>query len=95
MSDSPNPKKIDELLTAAVDLLVNATSIGLFPDVTAMPPVDVAPDDPATTIFATGDKLGYWIASAQGSVFDYGDAPADGSMAGQPLNGRIIAATGW
>jgi hypothetical protein len=28
-------------------------------------------------------------------VFDYGDAPADGSMAGHPLNGGIIAATGW
>ena len=51
--------------------------------------------NPATAIFATGDKLGYWIAAADGSVFEYGAATADGGMAGHPLNGQIIAATGW
>ena len=30
-----------------------------------------------------------------GAVFAYGDAPSDGSMAGNHLNGSIIAATGF
>jgi shikimate dehydrogenase len=37
-------------LTAAVDLLVNATSIGLFPDVNAMPPVDLTGARPGTLV---------------------------------------------
>jgi hypothetical protein len=28
-------------------------------------------------------------------VYNYGDAPNDGSMAGRQLNGAIIAATGF
>ena len=55
----------------------------------------VTQSDPATAIFATGDKLGYWIASAGGSVYDFGSAQNDGSMAGVHLNAPIIAATGW
>ncbi len=51
--------------------------------------------NPATAVFATDDGLGYWIATANGTVADFGDAPDDGSMAGLPLNGQIIAATGW
>jgi hypothetical protein len=51
--------------------------------------------NPASAIFATSDGLGYWIATADGSVTNCGDAPNDGSMAGTRLNGSIIAATGW
>jgi hypothetical protein len=51
--------------------------------------------DPATAIFTTSDGGGYWVVTANGAVYTYGDAEYDGSMAGQPLNGSIIAATGW
>jgi hypothetical protein len=51
--------------------------------------------DPATAIFTTSSGGGYWIASANGAVDAYGDAPNDGSMAAQHLNGSIVAATGW
>ena len=51
--------------------------------------------DPASTIFSDADGGGYWVASADGAVFPYGDAPNDGSMAGSHLNGSIIAATGF
>ncbi len=51
--------------------------------------------DPASAIFADADGGGYWVASATGAVFSYGDAPNEGSMAGTPLNGSIIAATGF
>jgi shikimate dehydrogenase len=37
-------------VTAAADLLVNATSIGLFPDVHAMPPVDLSGARPGTLV---------------------------------------------
>ena len=50
--------------------------------------------NPATAIFTTSDGGGYWVASANGSVYPYGDAPNDGGMAGQHLNGSIIAAAG-
>jgi hypothetical protein len=50
--------------------------------------------NPASAIFATSDGGGYWVASANGSVYNYGDAPNLGGMAGQHLNGSIIAATG-
>ncbi len=51
--------------------------------------------NPASAIFATADGRGYWVASADGSVEAFGDAPNDGSMLGTPLNGSIVAATGW
>ena len=38
---------------------------------------------------------GYWVSSALGSVYNFGDAPNDGGMAGTHLNGAIIAATGF
>jgi hypothetical protein len=50
---------------------------------------------PYTAIFTTSDGQGYWVAGANGAVYNYGDAPNDGGMAGQHLNGSIIAATGW
>jgi subtilase family serine protease len=51
--------------------------------------------DPASAIFSDGAGGGYWVASADGDVFAYGGAPNDGSMAGNHLNGSIIAATGF
>jgi hypothetical protein len=48
-----------------------------------------------STIFATSDDAGYWVASSNGGVFTYGDALTDGSMAGAKLNGQIIAARGF
>jgi hypothetical protein len=51
--------------------------------------------DPATAIFDTSDGGGYWIATAMGKVYNFGDAPSDGDMSGTPLNGPIIAASGF
>ncbi len=59
------------------------------------PTGSVGGSNPATAIFATSDGGGYWVASANGSVFTFGDAPNDGSMAGTPLNGSIIAGSGF
>ena len=49
----------------------------------------------ASAIFSDADGGGYWVAAADGAVFSYGDAPNQGSMAGNHLNGSIIAATGF
>ena len=38
---------------------------------------------------------GYWVAVGHGAVYNFGDAPNDGGMAGTHLNGSIIAATGF
>ncbi len=57
--------------------------------------VSVGSSDPANALFATSDGGGYWIGTASGSVFPFGDAPNDGSMAGKRLNAPIIAAVGW
>ena len=46
--------------------------------------------NPAATIFPTVDGKGYWVASARGDVFSYGDSPYLGSMAAAGLNGEII-----
>ena len=51
--------------------------------------------DAATAIFSTSDGAGYWVSSALGAVYNFGDAPNDGGMAGTHLNGAIIAATGF
>ena len=51
--------------------------------------------DKATAVFATADGAGYWVATAAGVVYNYGDATADGSMAGTHLNAPVIAASGW
>ena len=61
----------------------------------AAPPGSVGGFNPASAIFADASGGGYWVASAQGAVFSYGDAPNDGSMAGNHLNGSIIAASGF
>jgi hypothetical protein len=58
-------------------------------------PAGTLGSDTATAVFATADGAGYWVATAAGAVDNYGDAPADGSMAGAGLNAPIIAATGW
>ena len=51
--------------------------------------------DPARAIFPTADGAGYWISSALGAVYNYGDALSEGGLAGTPLNGAIIAGTGF
>jgi hypothetical protein len=51
--------------------------------------------DPATAIFATADGNGYWVSLASGAVYAFGDAPYAGGMSGTPLNGTIIAGTGF
>jgi hypothetical protein len=51
--------------------------------------------DPATAVFTTADGDGYWVASATGQIFSYGDAPNDGGLAGMPLNGSVIAGAGY
>ena len=53
----------------------------------------------ATTPQSTGSSTGipsdnYWLADAQGAVWDFGNAGAFGSAAGLPLNHPIIAMTG-
>jgi hypothetical protein len=49
----------------------------------------------ASAIFTTSDGGGYWVASANGTVDNYGDAPNDGDLAGTKINAPIIAASGW
>ena len=51
--------------------------------------------DPATAIAATADGNGYWVALASGAVYAFGDAPYAGGMSGRPLNGTIVAGTGF
>ena len=51
--------------------------------------------DPAAAVFATDDGLGYWVVTADGKVYPFGDAPNEGDMSGTPLNGPIIAAMGF
>ena len=51
--------------------------------------------DTAASIFATSDGGGYWVSSAPGAVFTFGDAPNDGGMTGTHLNGSIIAGAGF
>ncbi|MGH9090029.1 MAG: hypothetical protein ACRDZR_01405 [Acidimicrobiales bacterium] len=48
-----------------------------------------APASPAVGMAATADGNGYWIATADGGVYSYGDAAFYGSMAGQALNAPI------
>ena len=59
------------------------------------PPESSSVLDPTTAIFATADGGGYWITTALGEVYAFGDAPNDGDESGAHLNGPIIAATGW
>ena len=49
----------------------------------------------ASAIFSDADGGGYWVAAADGAVFPYGNATDQGSMAGNRMNGSIIAATGF
>jgi hypothetical protein len=51
--------------------------------------------DPATAVFSTADGEDYWVAAADGSVHNDGEAQNDGSMVGTKLNRSVIAATGW
>jgi hypothetical protein len=42
---------------------------------------------------ATPDGKGYWLASANGGVFSFGDASFQGSAAGLRLGGPVVAMT--
>jgi hypothetical protein len=55
----------------------------------------LGPLNMASAIFSDADGGGYWVAAADGAVFSYGDATYEGSMAGEHINGSIIAATGF
>ena len=50
---------------------------------------------PAAATFTTADGGGYWVSTALGKVYNFGDAPNDGDVSGTKLNGSIIAATGF
>jgi hypothetical protein len=45
---------------------------------------------PAKAMVATSDGQGYWLVSANGGVFAFGDAGFYDSMAGQPLSAPIV-----
>ena len=67
----------------------------MTPPGTAGPPASSSGGlDPTTAIFGA-DGGGYWITTARGEVYAFGDAVNDGAMSGTFLNGPIIAATGW
>ncbi len=68
---------------------------GDAPNLGAPSPANFNGLDPATAIFPSSDGAGYWVSSAAGAVFNFGDSPNDGGMSGTPLNGSIIAATGF
>ena len=48
-------------------------------------------DSPVEVGAATPDGKGYWLASADGGVFTFGDAPFEGSLGATPLQGPIVA----
>ena len=48
-------------------------------------------DSPVLVGAATPDGKGYWLASADGGVFSFGDAPFEGSLGDLALQGPIIA----
>ena len=45
----------------------------------------------AVAIVSTPDGAGYWVATANGSVFSFGDARSYGSLSGLSLNAPIVA----
>ena len=45
---------------------------------------------PIVGIAATPDGHGYWVATAAGAVFGFGDAPSEGSLPGDHLNAPIV-----
>ncbi|HVB91380.1 MAG TPA: L,D-transpeptidase family protein [Acidimicrobiales bacterium] len=46
--------------------------------------------DHAIALVRTADGGGYWVATAKGSVYSFGDAQSFGSMGGQALNAPIV-----
>jgi hypothetical protein len=48
-------------------------------------------DSPVSVGAATPDGKGYWLASADGGVFTFGDATFEGSLGDTPLQGPIVA----
>ena len=50
----------------------------------------IAGPDRAVAVVATPDGGGYWVASASGGVFAFGDARSFGSMSGTALNAPVV-----
>lgn len=46
---------------------------------------------PIVGMAAAPNGGGYWLVAADGGVFDFGDAPFEGSLGGQTISGRIVA----
>src|SRR5688572_3969744 len=57
------------------------TALGSAPTLPAPDPAN-----PLAAISATASGLGYWVASPQGAVFAYGDAPYLGGLAARPAS---------
>jgi len=62
-----------------------------FGSVSQTPPDVPQPvNAPIQTGVATKDGQGYWLSSADGGVFTFGDAPFEGSLGALPLQGPIV-----
>jgi hypothetical protein len=59
------------------------------------PSTPVALNSPVLVGAATPDGGGYWLASADGGVFSYGDAPFSGSEGGTRLNAPMVGIAGF
>jgi len=46
---------------------------------------------PIVGLIASADGKGYWMAAADGGVFNFGDAPFAGSLGAGPIQGQIVA----
>jgi hypothetical protein len=57
----------------------------------AAPDIPGTLNSPVLTGTATPDGGGYWLASADGGVFAFGDATFEGSLGHLPLQGPIVA----
>jgi SpoIID/LytB domain protein len=61
-----------------------------FGTVAGAPAAPVPPAPAEVTPVASGGDDGYWVVGSDGSIFDFGDAPDLGSMAGQGLDAPIV-----
>jgi hypothetical protein len=39
---------------------------------------------------ATPDGRGYWLVASDGGIFQFGDAPFEGSLGGEQLSGIVL-----
>ncbi len=77
-------------VASALGLLLIGTNSG----VTALAgPSGVPPHAPSACTAQSG-HTSYWVASSDGNVVPFGDAPSCGSLAGQPLAKPIVGIAG-